>query len=40
MRQEILEIINETRKKWGIRSYYEERQELDERSKQEEDFLK
>ena len=40
MGQEILEIIKETSEKWGIRSYDEERQDLEERREQEKDFLK
>ena len=38
--QEILEIIKETREKWGMKSYEKEKQELEERKRQEEDFLR
>ena len=40
MQQEILKIIKETREKWGIGSYDEEKQELEEKRKQEEDFVR
>ena len=39
MGEEILENIEKTREKWGIKSYDKEKQELEERRKQE-DFLK
>ena len=38
--EEILKIIKETRKRWGIRSYEEEKQEWEEKRKQEEDFVR
>ena len=37
--QGISEIIKETRAKWGIKSYEKEKPGLEERKKQEEDFL-
>ena len=40
MQQEILKIIKETREKQGIRSYDEEKQELEEKRKQEENFVR
>ena len=40
MQEEILKIIKETREKWGMRSYEEEKQECEGKRKQEEDFVR